>query len=428
MRVMQDIFSLGVIFCEVLSRTLASTTAFARHPPYFGIDADEVRERASPGCPALLLDMALAMCDVDPVKRPTIRVILDRLHSIEAHVDEVAGPTCHIGSVRFGAQATTLRRSTGRPRKYGRIPSFDGQVSVPQSREEESDIGAGEGSDKSFQTALAALENVRLDSSIFGCRGPSTMRGTDATWSDATVRPAPSSQSSSNPSVPSSGITSQSFSQIPSSLLTLLQAPVDDHRALTEALDSETSSAGSSAPSTPPQQAVPDEPSLDKEEKGTTEANGSLRMAWTSTASIAAATLGHSVSQERGQMEQPFSRITVRPTTSLHRFTLVKPGWWSLTGAAAEWSAELINKKTSGGGNVPRKRVSIDTPGGIEATMEHIGGGGSGGGGCGGRQATNRCRYCEKKFGILRQYLECDDCGMRCVGSGSVSCFLSPGC
>ncbi|KAG8770370.1 hypothetical protein FRC15_004112, partial [Serendipita sp. 397] len=38
-----DIFSLGVIFCEIISRRLADDHTFKRSPPYYEIDATELR-------------------------------------------------------------------------------------------------------------------------------------------------------------------------------------------------------------------------------------------------------------------------------------------------------------------------------------------------------------------------------------------------
>ena len=41
-----DIFSLGVIFVEILTRTLVDGDTFARQLPSFGLDHDEVKEAA----------------------------------------------------------------------------------------------------------------------------------------------------------------------------------------------------------------------------------------------------------------------------------------------------------------------------------------------------------------------------------------------
>src|SRR5882757_1685357 len=54
-----DIFSLGIIFCEIASRKLADDNTFKRSAPSFAIDINEVRERASPGCPQAFIDLCI---------------------------------------------------------------------------------------------------------------------------------------------------------------------------------------------------------------------------------------------------------------------------------------------------------------------------------------------------------------------------------
>jgi LIM domain kinase 1 len=114
-----DIFSLGIIFCEIAARKLADDNHFKRHPPEFGIDTDELRKRASPGCPPDFLSLCLDCLATDPSARPTTRDILERLRLIEAEVlvrpDEVED--VHVGSIKF---------MTGgkRPAAGPRIPSF----------------------------------------------------------------------------------------------------------------------------------------------------------------------------------------------------------------------------------------------------------------------------------------------------------------
>ena len=114
-----DIYSLGVIFCEIVARKLASDHTFKRHPPSFSIDADEVRRLASPGCPPAFVQLALDCLAEDPRSRPTTRDILERLRIIEAEV--LARPTegddGHVGSIKF---MSGVRRPGAAPR----IPSF----------------------------------------------------------------------------------------------------------------------------------------------------------------------------------------------------------------------------------------------------------------------------------------------------------------
>ena len=114
-----DIFSLGVILCEIAARKLASDHTFKRSPPSFGIDVDEVRRLASPGCPPDFIQLALDCLAENPRARPTTREILERLRVIETEV--LARPTeaddSHVGSVKF---LTGMRRPGAAPR----IPSF----------------------------------------------------------------------------------------------------------------------------------------------------------------------------------------------------------------------------------------------------------------------------------------------------------------
>ncbi|KAG6884969.1 hypothetical protein C0993_006933 [Termitomyces sp. T159_Od127] len=116
-----DIFSLGIIFCEIAARHLADDSHFKRHPPAFGIDADEVHRLASPDCPPDFLRLCLDCLNTDPSKRPTTRDILERLRVIEAEVatrpSESGGEEAHVGSIKF---LTGGKRPAGNPR----IPSF----------------------------------------------------------------------------------------------------------------------------------------------------------------------------------------------------------------------------------------------------------------------------------------------------------------
>ena len=114
-----DIFSLGVIFCEIAARKHASDHTFKHSAPSFSIDEDEVRKLASPGCPPAFVQLALDCLAADPRARPNTREILERLRAIEAEI--IARPTeaddVHVGSVKF---ITGARRPGAPPR----IPSF----------------------------------------------------------------------------------------------------------------------------------------------------------------------------------------------------------------------------------------------------------------------------------------------------------------
>lgn len=114
-----DIFSLGIIFCEIGARRLADDRHFKRTPPTFGLDPAEVKKLMSPGYPEDFYRLCLDCCQTDPKLRPTTRDILERLRLIEGEVlsrpDE--GGDMHLGSVRF-------MTSGKRPGAAPRIPSF----------------------------------------------------------------------------------------------------------------------------------------------------------------------------------------------------------------------------------------------------------------------------------------------------------------
>lgn len=113
-----DIFSLGIIFCEIAARRLSDDHHFKRTGPTFGIDAEEVRRLANPDCPPAFLTLALDCLAEDQKARPTIRVILDRLGEIEVEV--LSRPDTddfHVGSIK-------LMTGGRRPGAAPRIPSF----------------------------------------------------------------------------------------------------------------------------------------------------------------------------------------------------------------------------------------------------------------------------------------------------------------
>ncbi len=116
-----DVFSLGFILCEIGARKLADDYNFKRHPPGFGIDADEVKRLVggAPGCPQAYLQLTLDCLGEDPASRPNVVAILQRLREIELEV--LARPSeaddVHVGSIKFMA-------GNRRPGAGPRIPSF----------------------------------------------------------------------------------------------------------------------------------------------------------------------------------------------------------------------------------------------------------------------------------------------------------------
>ena len=122
-----DIFSLGIMLCEIAARTLADDYHFKRAAPTFGIDVEEVKRRAGSGCPEAFIKLCLDCLALEPTARPTTRIILDRLHEIEVEVllRPSEADDMHVGSVKF---------MKGGVRRGLRIPSFG--------------LGRGEGMDR----------------------------------------------------------------------------------------------------------------------------------------------------------------------------------------------------------------------------------------------------------------------------------------
>ena len=151
-----DVFSLGIIFCEIGARKLADDNHFKRLPPSFGIDTEAARRLMSPGCPPGYFQLCLDCLSTKPEARPTTRDILDRLRAIEAEIllrpsedDDV-----NVGSVRF---------LTGgkRPVRGPRIPSFGAGVGKEIRH---SKISSESESDDELMEAVSRLSSVSLSS------------------------------------------------------------------------------------------------------------------------------------------------------------------------------------------------------------------------------------------------------------------------
>lgn len=151
-----DIFSLGVIFCEIASRTLADDHHFKRSAPTFAIDASEVKSLVNPGCPADFVALCLECSSTNPASRPTTRQILQRLAIIEAevlsHPNEDEG--VNVGSIKFMTGAR-------RPGPAPRIPSFG----VGVGKDIRSRSGSPEDSDDELIEAVMGLSSVKVTNS-----------------------------------------------------------------------------------------------------------------------------------------------------------------------------------------------------------------------------------------------------------------------
>ncbi|KAK0213535.1 TKL/LISK/LISK-DD1 protein kinase [Armillaria fumosa] len=150
-----DIFSLGIIFCEIVSRQLADDRHFKRCPPTFNIDEDEIRKLASPGCPPDMIALCLDCLATDPAARPVTRDILERLRLIEVEV--LARPSededAHVGSIKF---MTGGKRPSAGPR----IPSFGMGV----GKDIRSSGSTTDDSDDELMEAVMGLSSVGVNS------------------------------------------------------------------------------------------------------------------------------------------------------------------------------------------------------------------------------------------------------------------------
>ncbi|UZJ51396.1 hypothetical protein CBS101457_000716 [Exobasidium rhododendri] len=169
-----DIFSLGVIFCEIISRHLVDANTFKRMMPTFAIEEDEVREMASKGCPADFIQLCLDCCQVEAADRPDMRQVIKRLRIVEQEVikEEIQkGTLNNVGSLRGSSLHAIMQGSKKNKTKNGRppvprLPSFEGQIKVGKPvtaiREESRERSASEESDEDMEEALKALENVNI--------------------------------------------------------------------------------------------------------------------------------------------------------------------------------------------------------------------------------------------------------------------------
>lgn len=167
-----DIFSLGIIFCEIAARKLASEHTFKRSAPSFTVDPAELQKLSSPGCPPAFIQLCLECCAEEPSDRPTTRNILDRLREIETEV--LARPTeadDHLGSVKF---MTGMRRPGAAPR----IPSFGVGIGKDIKHAEQ---------DTSASTEDNSSGDEDSDSELMEALSRLSTAGVHSVWSDAAV-------------------------------------------------------------------------------------------------------------------------------------------------------------------------------------------------------------------------------------------------
>lgn len=412
-----DIFSLGVIFVEIITRILVDGSTFARQLPSFGISVDEIKSSLSPYCPDSFVNLTLACLSIEPSSRPQIREILDSLRKIEFEILEMESRgvglnphdnrgTWNVGSVSF---AGTTRRGKGGKSRPGapRLPSFEGSVKLGGRKSDESDEddlaalreaevtvegatiqdGGLLQSDTDYSTSVVRASSMLMPSEL-------TIRGFSRTKQHGHDRLA--SNSSSLPSLPNSW---------------LLTSPLPSSEDIGDpGLDSSTSAT------TTPDQSAPPTPELaqqgdDEAEAEDDRTKASFLTARTLTPSICAATVDHHSSSSSEEDDEawdvfhstigtPIPQTSLADSTcplvvipALHRFSLVKPKFQrfivSLGGGGGSERSSSTERKNSGSKD---KRGSVDWVQGV----------------------TAKCALCEKRLGMLKAYLECDECGFCC--------------
>jgi LIM domain kinase 1 len=377
-----DVFSLGVIFIEIVTRRLVDGDTFKRELPSFGISHAEIVESASPHCPPSFIALTLACISIDASSRPTVRSVLASLSVIEQEVLDMESRgigltpsdlaretgTWNVGSI---TRVEGSRRG-GSKRSGPVMPSFDGVVgsSVLRTTQERQ----GSESDEDIDFAMLALAEVKIDGHQRG-KGEG---GSDEYSTDRIAR----------------------GSTLASSTLTVRAFP-DDHSGHARLV-----SSASSLPALPSSwirysdadESAPLHPSP--------QATESYMTARTSTLSFSGATINHGsqIHNDAGESDDVF-HSTIRAsseyfeilpisTTTLNRFSLIKPGFQRFLSSFSPAAPSVVNLA---------KRASGEYATGSKGSVEDAGKRGGG----------LRCGLCEKKFGIMKPFLECDECRFR---------------
>ncbi|KAF9007314.1 kinase-like protein [Hymenopellis radicata] len=350
-----DIFSLGIIFCEIIARRLADDHHFKRTAPSFGVSAEEVHSLASPGCPPDMLALCIDCCAVEPSARPTTREILERLRLIEVEVlarlneDEDS----HVGSIKF---------MTGgkRPHPGPRIPSFG----VGVGKDIRASGSTTDDSDDELMEAVLGLSKV----------------GVDSDWSDTTAGRQPLLDGEdSEMSEYSTTVIKSHGSQPPSlsSILTIRGANNPDetpHQGMPPASDSLNSPS----------------PSSMLEDHGEDDLLGTSSImsidSLDSYHTAAGSAISSAYATEGGSTIRSLHGNYVAPM--VHRFTLLKPGAKPKKNSISGTGALT---PTGSGGETTWNPLDLIFSSGL---------------------LVAKCDVCAKRLG-WKPVLECDDCGMK---------------
>ncbi|CAO1636117.1 unnamed protein product [Parajaminaea phylloscopi] len=432
-----DVFSLGVIFCEIASRHLVDSTTFKREMPSFGLDTDEIRDMASEGCPEGFIQLCIDCVHVEPHMRPVMRDVVRRLRDIEMEVVQreqqrelQRGNTLKsVGSVRGASIAAVTGKasrrngaSSRRPPAGPRLPSFEGQVRLsshverrsPSSESSQSSGSAfsADDDDEDLEAALAQLEGIQVGTDPVADAGQSSIKVSghgNPWWSDC--------EGSMLPTLPRSWLPSQA-----------------ENRGVTDTQEPELQDISNQQPGCYPTsvlrasklQSRPPCSSalLDQAEKG-----APVEEASESNITVQGPSLSRLPCAEDKDVPGSFltasSRFTLRDTGShaqepslavatmassiyspaplFHRFTLVKNGTrrppsltgLKSTGVTPRDEKEMASAMGFSGAFVPPAVMLAN--------------------------ALARCHVCTKRIG-WKPFLDCDDCPYKChIGCGDLA-------
>ncbi|KIM77421.1 hypothetical protein PILCRDRAFT_76824 [Piloderma croceum F 1598] len=372
-----DIFSLGIILCEIAARKLADDYHFKRAAPTFGIDIEEVKRRASPGCPGAFIKLCLDCLALEPAARPTTRVILDQLREIEAEVLLRPSETddMHVGSVKFmmsGKVGHTLR-----------IPSFNMGRGKNKGIEDKAKASDEENTSSEDELAEAIMGLNVVHSTTLDHSATSSSISTQPLLQDPTTRSEYSTTVIRSHS-------SQATNTVPPSLSSILTIRPDpsSNSDCTVRPDPDTGPAAPPAPQPISSEIYNTDSLLSIETYHTTHS---------SVISTAAATEGGS---------------TIRSIPMVHRFTLIKPG-----------AKRPTTPSTANGHEVGRGSRSASPMRTVEAGWNPLDLFFSSG------LLMAKCDICLKRIG-WKPVLECDDCGLRthikCGEVAPMDCGIQP--
>ncbi|KAK8772289.1 hypothetical protein V5799_024467 [Amblyomma americanum] len=107
-----DVFSYGIILCEMIVRLEADPDVLPRTAD-FGVDRLALRRLCPDDCPPAFLRLALACCQVEPAARPTFQSIVEQLEAMLAGDVDTDSPASDATDDSIGSVQAIWARSRG---------------------------------------------------------------------------------------------------------------------------------------------------------------------------------------------------------------------------------------------------------------------------------------------------------------------------